>query len=75
MLSRKGLGLSSLLLPAMLPLIACVARPLEVHPATPLPPPAVTAPEVLRDPVERPSWMHPAVLMLLTRWWPSATTT
>ena len=57
--------LLSALLSASLLLAGCAGKPLAVRAAQPEPAPRIKAPEVLKEPVERPSWMPPAQAMVI----------
>ena len=63
---KPSLALPMMLTASLLP-IACSPAPLEVRAADPEPPPAVTAPKVLTDPVTCPEGMTDLRCNLLTR--------
>ena len=67
---RKLLLASWIMLVGLFLLTGCGARKLEVSPAKPLPPPVIVAPEVVKKPVQRPSWMlQPAVIRRMGPIW------
>ena len=66
--------IAGLLLPiATFTLTGCGSGPKEFRAAIPEPQPEVTAPEILKEPVKRPSWMDPVLAAALERagmaWW------
>ena len=62
----RGTWRSLVMLPSCsLLLAACGQKALIVHPAEPEPAPKIETPQILKEPVERPSWMPPRIAVLL----------